>query len=438
MVQHPVIIIGAGVSGLSAAVTLIRQGIQPLVLDANSHVGGVAHSFSREGYLCEAGPNTLLVSTPELEDFLTENNLLDSAVEAAPHAKKRFVVQNNQLVALPHSPFSLLTSPVLSSKGKLRLIRELWTAAGTKEKETLADFVERRFGTEVLQEFVDPFVSGIYSGDPKKLLVQTAFPKLWELEQKHGSLLRGMIQTRSRVRRRLLSWSGGFSEFSQKLASPLEKNLLLSQRVKSIEQSGSSFVVHTDHNTFETPKLIIATPAHSAATLAAPLVPEISKLSELPHASLATVHLGFPVAAVDHPLDGFGVLISRARKIRTLGCLFSSTLFPGRAPSGHILLTAFMGGVHDPQAAEEPYGKLVEMTLSDLRPLLGIRNLPVFTHVTRWRQAIPQYEESSYGLEALLQSWEAKVPGLHFLGSYRGGISLSDCLLNGHRLAKRL
>ncbi len=436
IMKHDVIIIGAGVSGLAAALTLKKRGASVLVLEANDHVGGAAHGVRVDGYLCERGPNTLMVSSPEVETLLRKAGLWDSALDASPHARKRFVVQDGCLVALPDSPLSFLTSGVISWGAKLRLMREPFISGGCDDDETLAQFVRRRLGDEPLRELVGPFVSGVYAGDPERLIVRHALPRLHRLERTHGSLIRGAIKLgRSGPSvRRLISWPPGLSGLAAGLAAPLEDEVKLSAPVESLKKSGNVFRVVSRQGEFEASSVFVATDAVAAARLVAPFFPEIAPLEQIPQAPMAVIHLGFPRAGVSHPLDGFGALISRARGIRTLGVLFSSTLFPGRAPENHVLLTAFLGGMLDREALTLDDAAMVRTVVNDLTPLLGITAAPSFQNIVRWPRAIPQYERGHQLLLDACVRAEGEFPGLHLLGNYRGGISLGDCLENGRML----
>ncbi len=430
------IIIGAGVSGLSAAVALKKRGVDVSVLEARPSAGGVIHTICREGYLCESGPNTMTVSKPESLAFLEEIGLLDTALDATPATKKRFVVQNGRLIPIPTSPIALFGSNFLSWKARLRIMREPFVPRGGDENETLAGFVRRRLGVEILRELVDPFVSGVHAGDPERLVIRHTFPKKYHIEQTHGSLLRGMMKAGRKTipRHRLISWPGGLSDLVLGLSAHLENKIRLSTPVKSLKKQGAKFTVVIGRGDIEADRVIMATDAMNASRLLAPLFPDIAPLEKMPHAPMCVVHLGFPRASVGHPLDGFGFLISRSRGIRTLGTLFSSTLFPNRAPQGHILLTAFMGGMLDQQAISLDDATLTQAVLNDLRSLLRIEGPPSFQNIIRWAHAIPQYEGGHSSMLQTCQAIESACPGLYLIGNYRGGISLEDCLSNGQAL----
>lgn len=437
MISSPVIIIGAGVSGLAAASILKQRGIAPLILEARSFVGGAVRTVRHHGYLCEYGPNTFMLSNPEVVKFLQQMGLLDSALDAAPHAKKRFVVQRGKLIPLPNSPRAMMTSNLLSWGAKLRMLCEPFVPKGRNENESVAQFVRRRLGEEPLHELVDPFISGIYAGNSEKLIVRYTMPKWFDFEQSHGNLFLGILKSR-RTHPRLLSWAPGLSGLAAGLAAPLENELRLSTRVHSLRRNQDSFSVFTERGEFKAKKIIVATDATSAARLLEPIFSGIAPLKNMPHAPIVVVHLGWKRSSIGHPLNGFGVLISRKRGIRTLGALFSSTLFPGRAPEGRILLTAFIGGSLDSDVLSLEDSALVRTVWEDLTPLLDIVDPPIFQNVVRWPRAIPQYETDYPQILRACEEIEGAHPGLHLIGNYRGGISLESCLANGYALGATL
>jgi len=437
MNQAAVIVVGAGISGLAAAVALNRRGVQVLVLEAGSAAGGAIRTIERDGYRCEAGPNTLMLSKPGSIGFLEEIGLAQQALDAAPDAKRRFVVQEGRLVALPTSPLAFLFSGFMSWRSKCLLTREPFIAPGRDPDETLAAFVRRRLGEEFLRELAGPFVSGVYAGDPEKLVTRHALPRLYEVEQAHGSLIRGAFRRRrgAMPKGRLVSWSSGLRGLVDGLAAKLGEGLRLSTAVKEIRRNGPGYSIETAAGRFTASRVVLAVDAGAAARLLAPLHSPMTALEEMPHAPMCVIHLGFRRNAVGHPLDGFGMLISRSRGIRTLGALFSSTLFPGRAPPEHVLLTGFVGGMLDAAAMALDDAGLVKTVLADLAPLLHIQGEPVFRNVIRWERAIPQYHGDYRAVLELCEQIERECPGLYLAGNYRGGISLEDCLINGARVA---
>lgn len=441
------LIIGAGATGLGAALTLRGAGWHVTVVTEDPAAGGSARTFREDGFLCEAGPNTALLSKPEVIAFMEKHGALAPALDAAPDAKRRFLVRGGRLLPIPTAPPGLIATPLLSPWGKLRVLGDLFAPKGTDDNEPVLKFFERRIGMGAAREFLDPFVSGIYAGDPSRLVMRHAMPAIFQMERQYGGIVRGFVgKARARrreggpprIKSRLVSWPGGFAEFFRILTGPLGPSFHPSTRIEEITRQGNRFIARSGRGNFDADHVIIATPAREAARLATPLAEPARALLEIPQAPMCVVHLGYPREQIGHPLDGFGALISRARGIRTLGVLFSSTLFPGRAPEGHALLTAFIGGRKDPEALHLNDRDLTAAVLYDIAPLLGIRGTPAFHRVTRWPEAIPQYEADHDRFLAACDKAEADCPGLHLAGNYRGGISLPDCLVQGVGLATKL
>ena len=452
------LVVGGGASGLAAAWELARQGRPVTLLEQDTQPGGNIRSLRDDDWQIEIGPNTLMVKPP-LYDLLRQLDLDGEAVFAGEAGKKRYIAKGGRMLALPTHPLKAPFNPLIGAGSWLRILREPWVKPQTSREETLAEFVERRLGRNILDYLVDPFVSGVYAGDPRRLSVEAAMPKLHALEHGHGSLIRGGLAAMRRARReagnqspamprewrgKLISFPDGIRTLTDRLAERITSApgaaIHCGRPVQEVTREDGHWVATDAQGTrWQAEHLVLATPAHVSARLLAPLDPLLAEpLDEIVYPPVASVALGFPPGLVAHPLDGFGVLIPRREKRRTLGALFSSTLFPGRAPAGHKLLTAFIGGRQDPEALEMSDAELVRQVQKDLADLLGIEGQPVWQRVNRWPKAIPQYELGHLArMERLDQALE-QHPGLSLIGNWRGGIAVGDCLENGRALADRI
>lgn len=439
-------VIGGGITGLTAAWVLQQSGYVPVVYEKSARVGGSIGSFQSGGWLHELGPNSMLENTPRVAAFIDELGLTDRRLYAADAARNRYIVRNGELHAAPSSPLGFVRTGLFSLRAKLRLLGEPFRPAGSADhEESVADFVRRRLGPEFLDYAVNPLVGGIYAGDPEKLSVRHAFPKLYALEQKYGSLIRGALKQRNTSggpKGRMFSFPNGLSEIPAALADQLGGAVQLRTEVRALRphEDGWQLDCVTEQDRWQETfaAVICAVPAHALAALRIEIAGDphaLAVLNEIQQSPVASVFMGFRREDVAHPLDGFGLLIPQKERFSLLGTLFSSTLFPGRAPEGHVALTAFVGGTRQPELAWMPDDDLTAIVRAELRSLLGTRAAPVFTHIQRWAQAIPQYTLGYQKFLDRMSLLEASAPGLFIGGNARDGISLSNCIASGDRLA---
>jgi oxygen-dependent protoporphyrinogen oxidase len=444
-----VLVAGGGLSGLVAAFELAKRGLAVAVLDANHEPGGVIATRERDGFLYETGANSALDTTPLLNELFAEVGVAASRRDASEVANTRYVVKDGALVALPTSPGAFLTTGAFTLGAKLRLFREPFIApAPPQAEESIAAFVRRRLGNEFLDYAIDPFVSGIYAGDPEQISVPAAFPRLHALEQKYGSLIRGQIQG-ARERRRnpekaknaakSFSFDRGMQVFPRALAGRLH-HYLPSTRVESIaRRPGGDYEVRASRAgtpaTFTAPALVIAAPAWRAASFVEALSAPLARaLEAIRYAPVSVVVSAYRREDVRHDLAGFGFLVPKKERRKLLGTLFSSSMFEGRAPSGHVLLTTFVGGQRNPEMTTLGDDELTRAVEAELAALLGAGR-PLWHEIVRWTHAIPQYTLGHLERIAAVDRAAAAYPGLFWCANWRGGVSVSDCVKNGHAMA---
>jgi oxygen-dependent protoporphyrinogen oxidase len=444
-----VLVLGGGLSGLVAAFELQKRGLVVGVADANDAPGGVIGTLSRDGFLYETGANSALDTTPLLNELFAEVGVADARRDASEVANTRYVVKNGSLVALPASPGAFLTTGAFTLGAKLRLFREPFIAAAPPQaEESIAAFVRRRLGNEFLDYAIDPFVSGIYAGDPEQISVPAAFPRLHALEQKYGSLIRGQIMG-ARERRKnpekaknaakSFSFDRGMQVFPRALAGHLA-HYLPGTRVESIaRRPGGDYEVRALRAgvpvTFAARALVVAAPAYRAAAFVEPLSAPLARaLEAIRYAPVAVVASAYRREDVGHDLAGFGFLVPKKERRRILGSLFSSSMFEGRAPAGHVLLTTFVGGLRNPEMTTLADGELTGAVEGELAALVGAGK-PLWHEIVRWTHAIPQYTIGHLERIAAVDRAAAAFPGLFWCANWRGGVSVSDCVKNGHAMA---
>ncbi len=443
-----VVIVGGGISGLSVAFLLRRAGCDVTVLEAAPEAGGTVGSVVEAGYLRERGPNSAADTGPAVGELIDALNLRGLRREAAPGARNRYLLRGGRLHALPTGPGTFLSTPLWSARAKLRLAREPFVGRGAGE-ETVAAFVTRRLGREFLDYAVEPFVAGVYAGDPGRLSVAAAFPRLYELEQRYGSLIRGALlgararrrrPERARVTAGLFSFRDGMATFPRALAAALGGDLRTGVQVRSVHAYGGGFRVEFagSAGTGEAygDRLVLSVPAYEASRLLRDWLPGLAgHLAQIEYPPVAVAALGYRRAEVGHPLDGFGFLVPAVERRRILGTIWNSSLFPGRAPEGHVLLTSFLGGARQPDTASRPEEEILALAHAENAAVLDIAAPPAFARVQRWPRAIPQYRLGHLGICAAIAEAEAAVPGFHVCANYRGGVAFGDCLAAAKRTA---
>ena len=450
----PVAVIGGGITGLTAAFYLKRAGIPVILYEASNRVGGVIKSERKDGYLVEHGPNTILETSPKVGQLVRDAGLQGRRLEPDPKSEARYVVRYKRPVAMPSSPLGFLTTDLFSFKAKLAVLREpVIPARRDGVEESVAQFVVRRLGREFLDHAIDAMVGGVYAGDPWHLSVQQAFPKLAQLEASYGSLILGQIfGGRERKKRGEIakdrapkfSFDEGLQVLPEGLAEYLGEDVRLGANVQKLVQIADGWTLTFQHSG------MFRCQNHSAVIYAgtAPRLAElqiesrtpvsVTPFSEIRYPPVASVVLGFRREDVTHSCAGFGALIPQIEGFKMLGTIFSSSLFPDRAPEGHLTLTSYVGGERFPALAALPHDKLVALVCEDLRVLLGVNGKPTFEHSSFYPQAIPQYNMGYGRYREMMTRIEADAPNLFFAGHYRDGISLSDSIVSGCNIAERV
>ena len=440
-----VVVIGGGISGLASAWWIRELGRERgeahevHVLEAAPRLGGTIYTDHRDGYRCEWGPNGFLDSKPDTLELAERLGLTERLLRSSDEANKRFVLVDGRLIEIPTSPMKFMTSPILSFGGRLRVLREPFVGRGTDPEETVGQFARRRLGPQAAQRLIDPFVSGIFAGDPDQLSLRAAFPRLAELEEQYGSLIkasqklkkaRGKDANAAGPSGRLTTFPGGLSEIVDRLASELGDFVHVRAPAAGLRREAGKWAVEYEGEAIrDVDAVVLATPAPEAARLTRPLTGELAHaLSGIPYAAATVVGLGYRRSELGHDLDGFGFLCPAQEQRKILGCLWTSSLFPGhRAPEDHVLLRLIVGGVRAPEMAMLDDEPLLDTVFGELRELMGVDAVPVYKNVIRHVSAIPQYVPGHMGRLASIEEALGGLPGLHMTGNALRGVGINDC-----------
>ncbi len=450
-IKTDVVVVGGGISGLSVGHFLNRAGLQVRVVEKEAYPGGNIRTAYLNGFRMELGPTSILLTSPLITQLISDVGLENEVIFSNPQAERRFILKEGKLQPMPFSPPAFFCTPLFSWRTKLRLMMEPFIAPHDPNSEpTLAEFVRRRLGSEILEYAVDPFVAGIFAGSPERLSVRAAFPRLWELEQRYGSFIRGTLAGRRERKKRssvsknaakMFSFRKGLQELIQALYAMYQDSVITQAEITSVQKEGNWFVTRME--TPEGPLQVISRAVVSAIPAYAygeqfPFLPReiLSILHAIEYAPIAVVFVGYnkwdPRA---HPLDGFGFLVPRSEKRRILGVLWNSSIFPERAPDGGAALTVYIGGSRQPELVDLPESALTHIALEELKALLHVQAAPDEVFVKKYEKAIPQYTIGHPDRVARLRQFQETVPGFYFAGNFLEGVSVSDCIKNGAAVA---
>jgi protoporphyrinogen/coproporphyrinogen III oxidase len=439
-----VAIIGGGISGLACAYRLFHLGVPVTVLEAEEHPGGLIDTVEQDGFLFETGPQSFQGIDAVL-DLVREIGLENHLCEANPRAP-RYVLRQGKLEKIPMSPQAILRSSLLGVGSRWRVATEaLKRAKPPSEEESVAQFVRRKFGHEILEYLVAPFVSGVYAGDPEKLSLRAAFPTLDEWERTYGSVLRGASKSRSAKgagqTAPLCSFDQGMASLPRTMAAKLGESVRLGARADSVARVNNSgyriqFTQNSRAESLNAHAIVIATPAYGAAHLVEPFAAPLARmLSGIAYAGLAVIGSGYYANQVGG-LDGFGVLIPRSEKIRTLGIVWNSSLFPDRSTEGRVTLASFVGGATDQEILEKTDEEILAVVQDENARVLKITGQPIVSRLWRHPKALPQYNLGHGHAVEAVRECERAIPGLYFVGNYLEGPSIGKCVERGTHVAE--
>lgn len=436
------IVVGGGIAGLAYAHAR-GPDADLLLLERDETVGGVVRTHRDESLQYELGPEVLPARDPELAALLGELGLAPR--ESPPEVARRYVFFDWRLHEVPTSPGALLRSRILSWRAKLRLLGERRRDPTVADDGSIADFARHRFGEQAYERLVDPFVTGLFAGDPEQLSVRACLPELVALVEEHGSVLGGMA-----ARRRaggagpagpLVTVDGGLGEIPRALGDALGERVHAATTVTAVARHADGWSVAADGpggtRRLTCARLVLATPARVASALLAPVDAGLSAaLGSIVSESLVSVAHVWPRERVGHPLDGFGYLVPGAVPRRHLGTLFSSTVGSARAPEGQVVLRTLLGGARDPAIVGLGDHEIWQIVRYEVSNAVGLPGRPTSWAVTRWRDVLPRYDLDHPARGERVDAALATLPGLALVGSHRGGVSVARIVTRARALGR--
>jgi oxygen-dependent protoporphyrinogen oxidase len=446
-------ILGAGISGLATAFWLERKGFEITVLESKKEPGGSMVTRHEGGFLIDYGPNSGLETTPLIGKMVEQLGLKDEMIYALKKADKRYILRNHKLHALPTHPVAFLKTKLFSSKAKLRLLAEPFSRKSHEGYyQSVSEFVNRRLGREFLDYAVNPFIAGIFAGDPDNLSVKSALPKLYRLEEIYGGLFKGLVlgtkerknrAEQSKQRAKMFSFKKGMQSFPGAIAQKLGHRIRYNCKVERVVKSGRRFKILCSHNhqleEIVSDVVLCAVPAYHAASIIVDGENKLAgHLNGIYYPPVKVLYLGFKKEAVGQVLDGFGFLIPKKENKTFLGAIWNSAIFPFRADDDKAAFTLFIGGARSPELFDNGDDKYIVTVIEEFKEIMKIREDPVFVTEKMWPKSIPQYGLGYIEHERYFDTFESNNPGIFLSGNYRGGISVGDCIKNSEVTVKRI
>lgn len=449
--EYDVIVVGAGLTGLSTAFFLQQKGKKVLVLEKQDRVGGAMYSHSENGFVFEEGPNTGVIGNAETAELFEMLGI--EPLVANSEAEKRLIYKKNNWYALPSGGVGFLKTPLFDFWDKIKIAFEPLRKRGTDPDESVASLAKRRIGRSFVDYAVNPFISGIYAGDPEKLITRYALPKLYKLEQKYGSFIGGSFKKGlepkslrdNKATRKVFSGEYGFSSLIEKLEEKIGKeNIICGAHDIKIKKVNDSFEVtfQKDGQSMSQPsyKVVTTVGAHALPDLLPFVSPlEMKKISNLTYAKVIQVAVGVERKAINDRYVSFGGLIPQKENRRLLGVLFPSFCFPNRAPEGYATLAIYLGGTNHPEFITLSDQKITDIVHEELLDLFAIPSSAIsFMKIFRHEHAIPQYEISTGERLSSIAKIEHEHDGLYIAGNLRNGIGIADRVKQAYDIAESL
>ncbi len=463
--QRSVVIIGAGISGLSAAYRLSRiktQGgieLDITVIEKSGSVGGTIHTEYHDGFVIEAGPDCFFAEKPYAGVLVKELGIADRLIGTNNKNQGTYVLWHKKLHKLPEGVILMIptrftpfvTSSLFSLSGKMRMGMELFIPKRTDGiDESLSEFTVRRFGREALDRIAEPLVAGVHAGDPDTMSVKSSFPRFVDMEQKYGSLIKGMLTARRAMQKHtaggspsmFMTMKNGLQDIIDTLQQQSDgvrfRTGVQAQSIQRMHSgSGAYTITLSNAEQLHADGIIVAAPAYVSAGLVSYLSKDLSDLLlSIPYVSTATISLAYKRAGFHHALKGFGFVVPKKENSHIMAATWTSSKFSNRSPDDAVLIRCFVGGAANQEMVFQPDNEIVRLVTAELRDIMGISAEPLFTRIYRWDRAMPQYTIGHGSRVKTIEQLVAGLGNIQLCGSAYHGIGISDCINSGNMAAQ--
>jgi oxygen-dependent protoporphyrinogen oxidase len=444
-----VAVIGGGITGLTAAYQLKKNGAKVSLFESSEHLGGMLQTSIDENWLAESNYGLMFNQSDAFRSLIDELEMRDDVMELRPAHRKRFYASSGKLKRLPNSLWGAIFSSYLPLSVRFKLLFGFLTKKQASDDDTLAHFIERYLGPKALPHLAEPLASIVYAGDMDTLRAKHAFPELFEQTQKKRSLSKGIVAALrqrkiSLAKPDMIGFRNGFQSLVGTLANHLEEEIIYQASVKDLKKQQDQWVltiqIGTETRYYVCDKVILAVPAYALSDIQmeGKKNPDLKEIATMPYAPLAVINMGFKRNELGHSLDGAGFWVPDQEGESFMGVVFTSSLIDERTPGGYDLITVFLGGPRNADLISQPMNLVKTQVIKDLNRYLEIRAYPQYVRPYVYTQAIPQFDARYDAILSHIQAFEQKYKDIHLAGQYRYGVGIVKCIEKAMETANSL